>query len=102
MRSLLACFALLNSSSLRPDTTKFEYEISKSARRRPAFASPRSIAGSVTCSMKGSVLNGWMIMPSATSPATSVMCGPTAARMTFGAPYCLFSGVNAGVISVWL
>ncbi len=42
------------------------------------------------------------IMPSAVSPATSVMSGPTAARKTFGAPYFVSSGVNIGVISVWV
>ena len=40
--------------------------------------------------------------PSATSPATSVMRGPTAARNTRGAPCAVLVGVNMGVISVWV
>ena len=39
-------------------------------------------------------------MPSATSPATSAILGPTAASSTGGAPWGLFVGVNIGVISV--
>ena len=41
-----------------------------------------------------------MITPSATSPATSVISSPTAARNTFGAPYGLGGGAKNGVISV--
>ena len=36
------------------------------------------------------------------SPATSVIFGPTAASITLGAPYSTLVGVNMGVISVWV
>ena len=42
------------------------------------------------------------MMPSATSAATSVMSGPTAARKTRGGPYSVAVGVNMGVINVWV
>ena len=40
-------------------------------------------------------------IPSATSPATSVIRSPTAARKTFGVPYGLGPGLKNGVMSVW-
>ena len=40
-------------------------------------------------------------MPSATSPATSVMRSPTAASWIFGAPNRFGPGSKNGVISVW-
>ena len=39
-------------------------------------------------------------MPSATSPATSVIRSPTAASHTFGGPYGLGPGLKNGVMSV--
>ena len=57
------------------------------------------LAGSVTSLKYFSVVKAWMMTPSATSPATSVMRGPTAARNTLGAPYCVSNGVNIGVIN---
>ena len=45
--------------------------------------------------------NASVITPSATSPATSVIKGPTAARKTRGCSAFIPVGVNIGVISVW-
>ena len=46
--------------------------------------------------------NPWVMTPSATSPATSVISGPTAARNTRGAPNSCRWGTNSGVIRVWV
>ena len=83
-----------------PVTTNSGPETSNDARDRPAFASPRSSAGIVTSLTYRSVVKPWMMMPSATSPATSVICSPTAARNTFGVPYGFGPGAKNGVISV--
>ena len=64
------------------------------------MASPRSIAGIVTSRTYRSVVKPWMRMPSATSPATSVIFSPTAASNTFGGPYGFGPGLKNGVISV--
>ena len=83
-----------------PVTTNSGPEISKSARERPALARPRSIAGIVTSLTYRSVVKPWMITPSATSPPTSVISSPTAARNTFGCPYGFGPGLKNGVINV--
>ena len=44
----------------------------------------------------------WQSIPSATSPATSVILGPTAATKTLGCPYGLGPGLKNGVIRVWV
>ena len=92
--------ASTRSSVALPVTTNTGQASWKSLRLRPAAARPRSSAGSVTSARYFGVVKAWTIMPSATSPATSVIRGPTAARSTFGAPYFVFVGVNIGVISV--
>ena len=50
--------------------------------------------------MNFSVENGWTMKPSATSPATSVMRGPTPPRKMRGNPYGYGPGLKNGVISV--
>ncbi len=89
------------ASSSMPVTTMPGNEIWRSDRERPLAASPRPSAGSVTSRRYRSVVNEWASRPSPTSPATSVMRGPTAARKTGGFPYGLGPGSNIGVISVW-
>ncbi len=74
---------------------------SKSPRCLPARAHPRSSAGIVTSRTYRSVVKPCSRIPSATSPATSVMRSPTAARNTFGVPYGLGPGLKNGVMSVW-
>ena len=56
-----------------------------SARVRPTAARPRSSAGSVVSRMNFAVENGWIMKPSATSPATSVMLRADAAEEDRGA-----------------
>ncbi len=55
----------------------------------------------VTSRTYRSVVKPCSRIPSATSPATSVMRSPTAARNTFGVPYGLGPGLKNGVMSVW-
>ncbi len=55
-----------------------------SASARPARSAPRSTAGTVSSRSDCSVPNGWTMNPSATSPASSVMRGPTPPRKIFG------------------
>ena len=50
--------------------------------------------------MNFSVENGWIMKPSATSPATSVIRGPTPPRKMRGTPNGLGPGSKNGVISV--
>ena len=50
--------------------------------------------------MNFSVENGWIMKPSATSPATSVIRGPTPAKKMRGKPYGLGPGLKNGVINV--
>ncbi len=46
--------------------------------------------------------NGCTRKPSATSPAISVMRGPTPPSQTFGIPWGLGPGSKNGVIRVWV
>jgi hypothetical protein len=69
-------------------------------RDLPARSNPFSKAGTVVSRRYFCVVKAWTITPSATSPATSVINGPTAARNTRGGPYSVFVGVKNGVISV--
>ena len=51
------------------------------------------------------MVKGWQMNPSATSPATSVIAGPTPARKMRGTPAPSTSarlGEKNGVISVWV
>jgi hypothetical protein len=48
------------------------------------------------------VVNAWASRPSATSPLISVIASPTAAMNTGGVPWSWGSGVNIGVIRVWV
>ena len=88
------------ASSVSPVTTKPGPTNSKSARVRPDFSRPRSTAGMVTSRRYLSVLKAWQISPSQTSPATSHMSGPTAARNTLGGPHSLGPGSKKGVMRV--
>ena len=54
----------------------------------------------MTSRMNRSVLNGWMRNPSATSPATSVIIGPTPASRMRGGPWGFGPGSKNGVMSV--
>ena len=72
-----------------------------SARVRPDAASPRSNAGSVIVSSDSRVVNGCVMRPSATSPATATMRGPKPPTYTGGRPNGLGPGSNAGIINVW-
>ena len=71
-----------------------------SASVRPARVAPRVNAGSVVSRMNFAVENGWIMKPSATSPATSVMCGPTPPSTIRGTPNGFGPGLKNGVISV--
>ena len=90
------------SSSVVPVTTKLGPQISKPSSVLPALRRPRSSAGSVTSRRYVSVVKPWQKKPSHTSPATSVMSGPTPARKIRGWPYGCGPGLKNGVISVWV
>ena len=77
------------------------YDVVKSSRVRSVARKPFSTAGIVTSRRKRAVVKPCTSRPSATSAATAVIFGPTAASITRGGPYGLGSGVNIGVISVW-
>jgi hypothetical protein len=47
------------------------------------------------------VVKPWAMNPSATSPASAVMAGPTPASQIDGHPQGLGPWSNIGVISVW-
>ena len=47
------------------------------------------------------VVNGCVMSPSATSPATATMRGPNPPTYTGGRPNGLGPGSKAGIISVW-
>ena len=74
---------------------------SMSDRERPLLARPRSSAGIVVSRRYFSVVKPWTNIPSHTSPATSVIFSPTAARKTRGVPKPVGPGLKNGVISVW-
>jgi hypothetical protein len=48
------------------------------------------------------VVKAWHSIPSATSPATSVMRSPTAARKMRARPAGFGPGLKKGVIRVWV
>ncbi len=75
---------------------------SSSSRERPDFARPRSSAGTITSRRYRAEQMPWVMTPSATSPATSFIRGPTAARNTRGGPNSCDGGANTGVIRVWV
>ena len=58
----------------------------------------------VTSRRNLSVVKPWQMKPSHTSPATSVISGPTPARNIFGGPNPRVRAVgeNNGVIRVWV
>ncbi len=63
---------------------------------------PRSSAGVVTSWKYRFVVKAWASRPSATSPHISVIASPTAATNTFGNGCGWGSGVNMGVMSLWV
>ncbi len=85
-----------------PVTTKLGPQISKPSSVLPAFSRPSSSAGRVTSRRYFSVVKPWQKNPSHTSPATSVISGPTPARNTRGMPYSWGPGSKNGVIRVWV
>ena len=56
----------------------------------------------VTSRRYDGVVKPWKKNPSHTSPATSVMSGPTPARYTGGGPHSWAGGEKNGVMSVWV
>ncbi len=68
----------------------------------PAARRPRSRAGRVTSVSDRSVQNGWTMKPSATSPATSVISGPTPPSHIGGGRWGCGPGSKNGVMSVWV
>ena len=104
---MTAAAAVSRSASVFPVATNPGYDTWKPLRSpdgRPsapaAFACPRPSAGNVTSRRYRSVVKPWTSRPSATSPATSAMSGPTAARNTFGGPNGFGPGLKKGVIKV--
>jgi hypothetical protein len=73
----------------------------RSARVRPPALAPSSSAGRVTSRRYSGVVKPWASSPSATSPATLVISGPTAASITCGGPWGDGCGVKNGVMRVW-
>lgn len=67
---------------------------------RPAAVAPRSSAGRVRSRSDRRELTGWTRNPSATRPATSVICGPNPAVKIGGSPYRFGPGEKAGIMRV--
>ena len=70
------------------------------ANERWTRAAPSASAGKVMSRRYSAVVKPWAKSPSATSPATLVISGPTPANITWGGPCGDAGGVKKGVMIV--